>query len=137
MYTVWLTRYSVQKAPHDAAPVISMVIQELEGSPTVKKRRLPPAEAPPIVPPPTELVVEADWTMATSPRKKKEKDVFKFLKESDTNYTIRRQQLQMNLVLEKNQHVKKVTLIYTLWVCALTLCVCDTGCGGCVRCGAG
>ncbi|XP_064394638.1 leucine-rich repeat and calponin homology domain-containing protein 2-like isoform X2 [Halichondria panicea] len=96
-----------KKAPHDAAPVISMVIQELEGSPTVKKRRLPPAEAPPIVPPPTELVVEADWTMATSPRKKKEKDVFKFLKESDTNYTIRRQQLQMNLVLEKNQHVKK------------------------------
>ncbi len=106
-----------QKGPHDAAPVISMVIQELEGSPTVKKRRLPPTVAPTTEAPTTELVVDADWTMSTSPRKKKEKDVFKFLKESDTNYTIRRQQLQMNLVLEKNQNVKKVTLVPCVCVC--------------------
>lgn len=91
-----------------------VVIQELEGSPTVKKRRppVPTTERTHS----TELAAESEWTKGTSPRRKKEKDVFKFLKESDPNYTIRRQQLQMNLVLEKNQHVKKVSK---------GLCVCE------------
>ena len=53
----------------------------------------------------------AKWQRLTSPRRKKEKDVFKFLKESDPNYTIRRQQMQLNIMLEKNQHVKKVRLM--------------------------
>lgn len=84
-----------------------IVIQELEGSPVVKKR--PPPVPPKETTPTTELTAESEWTKGTSPRRKKEKDVFKFLKENDPNYTIRRQQLQMNLVLEKNQHVKNVS----------------------------
>lgn len=51
------------------------------------------------------------WQRLTSPRRKKEKDVFKFLKENDSNYTIRRQQMQINIMLEKNQHVKTVFLV--------------------------
>lgn len=99
-----------------------MVIQELEGSPVVKKRR-PPIPTPESTPS-TELTAEPDnWTKGTSPRKKKEKDVFKFLKKSEPNYTIRRQQLQMNLVLEKNQHVKTVSQRLCVSVCD-RLCVC-------------
>ena len=50
--------------------------------------------------------------MKSSPRRaRKEKDVFKFLKESDANYTVRRQQLQMNLILEKNKDVKQVCFV--------------------------
>lgn len=89
-------------------------IQELEISPNSRRR------APPVVPrsepgqilspPSNELTLssESDWTRSTSPRRKKEKDVFKFLKENESNYTIRRHQLQMNLILEKNENVKKV-----------------------------
>lgn len=50
---------------------------------------------------------DGKWQRA-SPRRRKEKDVFKFLKENDSNYTIRRQQMQISILLEKNQHVKKV-----------------------------
>lgn len=84
-------------------------IRELQGSPTSHKRRSPSTSdsdgrGSPSSP------LDATWPrMGSSPRRKKEKDVFKFLKETDPNYTIRRQQLQMNLILEKNQHVKKVT----------------------------
>ena len=84
-------------------------IRELEGSPTSLKRRSPSTSdsdgrASPSSP------LDTTWPrMGSSPRRRKEKDVFKFLKENDPNYTIRRQQLQMNLILEKNQHVKKVT----------------------------
>ena len=91
-------------------------IRELEGSPTSLKRRSPSSvssdsegRSSPSSP------LDATWPrMASSPRRKKEKDVFKFLKETDPNYTIRRQQLQMNLILEKNQHVKKVRLDFQL-----------------------
>lgn len=58
----------------------------------------------------TASVPEDRWKKLASPRRKKEKDVFKFLKENDTNYTVRRQQMQINIMLEKNQQVKKVLL---------------------------
>ena len=52
---------------------------------------------------------ESTWPNLKSPHRKKDKDVFRFLsKQSDTNYTVRRHQLQMSRILEKNQHVKKV-----------------------------
>ena len=54
------------------------------------------------------LPEDGKWQRMASPRRKKEKDVFKFLKENDANYTVRRQQMQLNIMLEKNQHVKKV-----------------------------
>ena len=84
--------------------VPGLMIQELESSPVLTKRQTP-SQSPSEL---TATLPDSDWTKNTSPRRKKEKDVFKFLKESDPNYTIRRQQLQMNLILEKNQTVKKV-----------------------------
>ena len=52
---------------------------------------------------------DSTWPNLKSPHRKKDKDVFRFLsKQSDTNYTVRRHQLQMSRILEKNQHVKKV-----------------------------
>ena len=94
--------------------VPGLMIQDLESSPVLKKRQT-------LSQSPSELTAtppDSDWTKNTSPRRKKEKDVFKFLKESDPNYTIRRQQLQMNLILEKNQTVKKVWAGFC-WSCMM------------------
>ena len=57
---------------------------------------------------------DGKWSRLASPRRKKEKDVFKLLKESEPNYTIRRQHMQMNILLEKNQHVKSVLILALL-----------------------
>ena len=54
---------------------------------------------------------DSKWQRLASPRRKKEKDVFKFLKENDSNYTVRRQQMQMNLMLEKHKNVKQVRMM--------------------------
>ena len=48
------------------------------------------------------------WPKKSPPRRKNEKSVFKFLKETDTNYTIRRQEMQISALLKKNQRVKAV-----------------------------
>ena len=93
--------------PSQSSPLPDIEIQELQGSPTSLKKRPPSSpesdgQSSPSSP------SDASWPRRVSPRRKNEKEVFKFLKESDPNYTIRRQQLQMNLILEKNQHVKKV-----------------------------
>ena len=100
--------HSTETSQSESLPDIE--IRELEGSPTSVKRRPPSSpesdeQSSPSSP------SEASWPRRISPRRKNEKEVFKFLKESDPNYTIRRQQLQMNLILEKNQHVKKVTIV--------------------------
>ncbi len=84
-------------------------IQDLEVSPTAS-RRLPSISSPdPVDDDADKLSSPKDgtWPRLASPRRK-ERDVFKMLKESDPNYTIRRQQMQMNVLLEKNQHVKQV-----------------------------
>ena len=97
-----------------------MEIQDLEVSPTAT-RRLPSITSPD---PEPETSVSGEtteneagrlstspkdaWPRLNSPRKKSEKNVFKFLKENDPNYTVRRQQMQMSIMLEKNQHVKQV-----------------------------
>jgi len=95
-----------------------MEIQDLEVSPTAA-RRLPSITSPD---PETNEALEASeneagrlsaspkdaWPRLNSPRKKSEKNVFKFLKENDPNYTVRRQQMQMNILLEKNEQVKQV-----------------------------
>ena len=101
--------YVAESGRAESSPEVPGIeIRELEGSPTSLKRRSPSTSdsdgrGSPSSP------LDATWPrMGSSPRKKKERDVFKFLKENDPNYTIRRQQLQMNLILEKNQHVKKV-----------------------------
>ena len=53
--------------------------------------------------------VGSTWPHLTSPNRKKDKDVFRFLsKQKDPNYTVRRQEFQMNRILEKNKHVKQV-----------------------------
>lgn len=82
----------------------------MEGSPTAVKRRVPALSdaSEPAQSDSPKGSPKVTWSSLPSPRRKKEKDVFKFLKESDPNYTIRRQQLQMNIILEKNKHVKKV-----------------------------
>jgi hypothetical protein len=50
---------------------------------------------------------EATWPRALPPRKKKEKDVFKFLKEENSsNYTVRRQEFQISRVMEKSRIVR-------------------------------
>ena len=98
----------------------NMEIHDLEVSPPAA-RRLPPVSSPDHEPVTNDsgsdrLSVspkDGTWPRLTSPRKKSEKNVFKFLKESDPNYTIRRQQMQMNLLLEKNQHVKQVSCLET------------------------
>ena len=109
MYTfVCVYAHFIMTEPSQGSPVPDIEIQELQGSPTSLKRRPPSSpesdgQSSPSSP------SDATWPRRVSPRSKKnEKEVFKFLKESDPNYTIRRQQLQMNLILEKNQHVKKV-----------------------------
>ena len=51
---------------------------------------------------------ESTWPRSIPPRKKKEKDVFRFLKEHDVNYTVRRQEFQMSRVIEKCRTVKEV-----------------------------
>ena len=53
--------------------------------------------------------VDSTWPPLTSPNRKKDKDVFRFLsQQKDPNYTVRRQQFQMNRILEKYKHVKQV-----------------------------
>ena len=90
--------------------VPDLEIFEMEGSPTSVKRRVPsiPDVKEPVQSASPKGSPKVTWSSLPSPRRRKEKDVFKFLKESDPNYTIRRQQLQMNIILEKNRHVKKV-----------------------------
>ena len=51
---------------------------------------------------------DTTWPRAVPPRKKKEKDVFKFLKEQNVNYTVRRQEFQLNRIMEKTKKVKEV-----------------------------
>ena len=51
---------------------------------------------------------ESTWPRSIPPRKKKEKDVFRFLKEQDVNYTVRRQEFHMSRVIEKCRAVKEV-----------------------------
>ena len=48
-----------------------------------------------------------------SVRKRKEKDVFRHLKEPDANYTVRRQEMHMHLVMEKSRKVKEVRMLNT------------------------
>ena len=55
-----------------------------------------------------DLGKESTWPRSVPPRKKKEKDVFKFLKEHDVNYTVRRQEFQMSRIIEKCRTVKEV-----------------------------
>jgi hypothetical protein len=50
---------------------------------------------------------DSTWPRSVPPRKKKEKDVFRFLKEHDTNYTVRRQEFQMSRVIEKCRTVRE------------------------------
>ena len=58
---------------------------------------------------------DATWPRALPPRRKKEKDVFKFLKEDNSsNYTVRRQEFQISRVLEKSRVVREVSLIFAL-----------------------
>ena len=53
--------------------------------------------------------VDSTWPPLTSPNRKKDKDVFRFLsQQKDPNYTVRKQQFQMNRILEKNKLVKQV-----------------------------
>ena len=55
---------------------------------------------------------DSTWPRLKSPHRKKEKkdkDVFRFLKGGDANYTVRRQQFQLSIVLEKNRFVKNVS----------------------------
>ena len=54
---------------------------------------------------------DSTWPRSVPPRKKKEKDVFRFLKEHDTNYTVRRQEFQMSRVIEKCKAVREVWLL--------------------------
>ena len=51
---------------------------------------------------------DATWPRGVPPRKKKEKDVFRFLKDHDANYTVRRQEFQMSRIIEKCRTVKEV-----------------------------
>ena len=91
-------------------------IRDLDSSPTSALKRLPSVSedergtAAAAAASTDKMAVPDDgkWQRLASPRRKKEKDVFKFLKENDANYTIRRQKMQINIMLEKNQHVKKV-----------------------------
>ena len=52
---------------------------------------------------------DGTWPRLNSPRRKKKADVFRFLTQHDPNYTIRRQELQMNIIIEKNHAVKTVS----------------------------
>ena len=100
-----------------------MEIQDLEGSPP-SLRRLPSLSEEDRgekektrrkdTPPSPE---DTKWQRLASPRRKKEKDVFKFLKENDANYTVRRQQMQINIMLEKHKNVKQVCVCMCVYVC--------------------
>ena len=87
-----------------------ITIEPLDTSPAALRRKLPTLSESSDNSTPSP---DATWPrMKSSPRRaRKEKDVFKFLKESDANYTVRRQQLQMNLILEKNKDVKQVCFV--------------------------
>ncbi|CAI8049930.1 Leucine-rich repeat and calponin homology domain-containing protein 1 (Fragment) [Geodia barretti] len=51
---------------------------------------------------------DTTWQRALPPRRKKEKDVFKFLKEENSsNYTVRRQEFQISRVMEKSRIVRE------------------------------
>ena len=98
----------------------NVAIQVLEGSPIVVRRNVEQDQDPsnhsnevniPITP-------DGTWPRMASPRRRNEKSVFKMLKESDPNYTIRRQKLQMSLLLEKNQLVKTVHIWYAANFCS-------------------
>lgn len=70
---------------------------------------------------------ESTWPRSIPPRKKKEKDVFRFLKEeSAVNYTVRRQEFQMSRVIEKCRSVKEVcmcTRIHMHTLCTIHVCI--------------
>lgn len=58
-----------------------------------------------------DIAKESTWPRSIPPRKKKEKDVFRFLKEHDSNYTVRRQEFQMSMIMEKSRRVKEVSCL--------------------------
>ena len=61
---------------------------------------------------------DATWPRSIPPRKKKEKDVFKFLKEEHSvNYTVRRQEFHMSRVMEKCRNVREVSDVIGVHLC--------------------
>lgn len=84
-------------------PMSDIQIEELEEEPRpVQKKRSASTDTAPIT-------ADSTWPRLKSPHRKKDrkdKDVFKFLKGGDPNYTVRRQQFQMSIILEKNRFVK-------------------------------